>query len=164
MCRVNYLLSSRRLPPVKDDPKLPSLRVEEVPAFPPLLQAIRSVAPAAFIYSVSPARLCGCYFAYQDRSSFADACDDKAQALANVARYGEDQNAWFDRECRDAVHSLGRYVARHAAGGDLAFYVAWESAEGAELERRDTVTPAFFGGASFGPVPDNSLLTIVPGL
>jgi hypothetical protein len=162
MCRTNYLLSSRPLPPVKDDPKLPSLRVSEV-EFPPLCEAIRSVAPAAYIYHVSPARLCGCYFSYEDRSSFADACEDKAQALANVARYGEDRNAWFDQECRDAVHSLGRYVARHVAGGELALYVGWESTEGAALEQRDTVTPAFFGGASFGPVPDNSLLTIVPG-
>jgi hypothetical protein len=162
MCRTNYLLSRRPLPAAMDDPKLPSLRVTEV-EFPPLCEAIRNVAPDAYIYHVSPARLCGCYLSYEDRSSFEDACEDKAQSLANVARYGEDRAPWFGQECRDAVRSLGRYIARHLRGGGLAFYVAWENTEGAALERRETVTPAFFGGPSFGPVPENSLLTIVLG-
>ncbi|MGL4554664.1 MAG: hypothetical protein ACRC33_26155, partial [Gemmataceae bacterium] len=134
----------------------------ELPADDPLGDAVRRVAPGPFVYAVAPARLCGCYFSYQDRSSFDDARDDAAATAANAARYGGDYMAWVVTEERDAVRSFGRYLARHAGAADLAFYVCWVEEEGAPLEASETVTPAFFGGPSFGPVGDNTLLTVVP--
>lgn len=163
MCRQNYLLSSRRLPTVQDDPEFPSLSVAEVWPGSQVCHTIRTVALAAFVYRVGPTRLCGCYFSYEDRSSREHANEDKARSAANAARYGVDPNAWVDQESRDAVASLGRYVTRHVSGCKLALYVAWENMEGAELVRRETVTPAFFGGPSFGPLDEDTLLTIVAG-
>ncbi len=163
MCIAVYLLANRPLPVSLDEDAYPGLKLHLVQAeyAAQTLAEIRRAAPAAYVYDVSPAGYCGCYFGYETPQEFQAEMEERA---ANPdARYAntpeQAETMWRGR--RDAVNSFGRYLAAHLEA-QLAVYAVWEGCAGQKVPVRAQVPPSYFGGPGFVRLPENVLLTVMP--
>ncbi len=163
MCLSVFLLTDSPIcvPPDKDAYPGLLLRPVESECQSQTLVGIQRIDSAPHVYSVSPAGYCGCYFGYESSQEFESQMAERAAntevKYANTAE--EAEVMWRSR--RDAVHSLGRYVADHPEVR-FTLYAVWEHNEGQKEPVRAEVPPSYFDGPGFDRLPEDVLLTVVP--
>ena len=164
MCMTIYLLADRRLPAPPDETAYPGLKLYPVEADgqAAVLAGIRRITPAAFVYDVRPHEYCGCYFFYETPEVFAEQMAEReAQPSVVYANTPEQAEAMW--RCRtSALKSFSRYLSADADAA-LAVYVAWEGCAGLKEPTRAAVPPSYFDGPGFASLPEDLLLTIIPG-
>jgi hypothetical protein len=163
MCLTIYLLADRKLPVPPDESAYPDLKLYpmEADVQAALLAGIRKIAPAAFVYGVSPGGYCCCYFSYETSEMFAEQMAEReADPTVEYADTPEHAEAMW--RCRtNAVKSFGRFLSAHA-GAALAVYAVWEGLAGQKEPTRAAVPPSYFDGPGFESLPEDLLLTILP--
>ena len=162
MCLSVFLLADRPLPVPPDETTYPGLRLYPVEADyqSETLAGIQRVAAAEFVYNVSPAGHCGCYFGYEATEEFEAEMAERA-ANPDLRYAGTPEQAetmWRGR--MDAVKSFDRYLAAHLEAR-LAVYTVWEHCAGQKAPVRAAVPPSYFGGPAFQRLPEDVLLTVV---
>jgi hypothetical protein len=163
MCLTIFLLADRPLPVPPDAAAYPGLNLHPVEAEYQYqtLASIQRVAPAAFVYNVSPAGYCGCYFGYETPQDFqADMAERVANPDKQYADTPEEAETRWGKQ-KDAVNSFGRYLAAHPEAR-FAVYAVWEHYAGQKAPVRADVPPSYFGGPGFERLPEDVLLTVVP--
>lgn len=162
MCLTVYLLAERPLSVPPNGAAYPGLELHSVQGEDQsqTLAGIQRVAPAAFVYNVSPAGYCGCYLGYETSKEFqANMAERAANPDAQYAGTPEEaETMWRSR--MDAVNSLGKYLAAHP-DARFAVYAVWEHCAGKRAPVRAEVPPSYFGGPGFERLPEDVLLSVV---
>lgn len=162
MCLCIYVLSDRELSTPIDPIRYPNLNLTLVDREHGrlILDGIRKVAPATYVYSLSPGSYCGCYFNYENATKLHLQLADQVVNPDRYACSAEESKAMW--ECRvNSVKAFGRYLADHF-DLNLSVYVVWEHREGQKEPKIAEIPPSYFDGPSFVALPEDLLLTIVP--
>jgi len=163
VCLTIYLLSDRALPVPPDATECPCLVLDRVEADGQavILEGIRKIALAPFVYGISLSGYCGCYFGYMTAEAFGQHMADRAANPDTVYADTPEQAEAMWQSLMSGMRSFGRYVAAHADAG-LAVYAVWEFCAGQKEPTRAAVPPSYFGGPGFERLPEDVLLNIIP--
>jgi hypothetical protein len=124
-----------------------------------IVQRARGVLNLPFVYYLSGQMSCGCGFYYEGGEELAE-----MEAFLHQRGYTEEQIRLYAAAQAPeyyTVTSLGRYLADHRPVARIRLYVTCTHTEGQEaIAHTQTVTPTFFGGASFPSLPEQSLFDV----